>query len=61
LVNLQGIVSNPESGFKAIVNDEVLGAGEFVGNTKVKIVKISDLGVTFDFRGKKFSMGVNRD
>ena len=61
LVNLQGIVSNPESGFKAIVNDEVLGSGEFVGNTKIKIVKITDLGVTFSYQGKKFSKGVSRD
>ena len=61
LVNLQGIVSNPESGFKAIVNDEVLGAGEFIGSTKIKIVKITDLGVTFSYQGKKFSKGVSRD
>lgn len=61
LINLQGIVSNPDSGFKAIVNDEVLGVGEFIGNTKVKIVKITDLGVTFLYQGKKFSKGVSRD
>lgn len=61
LVNLQGIVSNPDSGFKAIVNDEVLGAGEYIGSTKIKIVKISDLGVTFEYQGKKFSKGVSRD
>lgn len=60
-INLQGIVSNPESGFKAIVNDEVLGVGELVGRTGIKIVKISDLGVTFLFQGKKFSKGVSRD
>ena len=61
LVNLQGIVSNPDSGFKAIVNDEVLGVGEFVGSTKVKIVSITDLGVTFVYQGKRFSKGVSRD
>ena len=61
MVNLQGIVSNPESGFKAIVNDEVLGAGEFIGSTKIKIVKINDLGVTFDYMGKRFTKGVSRD
>lgn len=60
-VNLQGIVSNPDSGFKAIVNDEVLGVGEFIGDTKIKIVKITDLGVTFLYQGKKFSKGVSRD
>jgi hypothetical protein len=61
LLNLQGIVSNPESGFKVIVNDEVLGAGEYVGSTKIKIVKITDLGVTFEYQGKRFSKSVNRD
>jgi hypothetical protein len=61
MVNLQGIVSNPDSGFKAIVNDEVLGAGEFIGSTKIKIVKITDLGVTFDYMGKRFTKGVSRD
>jgi hypothetical protein len=60
-INLQGIVSNPDSGFKAIVNDEVLGVGELVGKTGIKIVKISDLGVTFLYQGKKFSKGVSRD
>lgn len=60
-VNLQGIVSNPDTGFKAIVNDEVLGVGEFIGDTKIKIVKITDLGVTFLYQGKKFSKGVSRD
>ena len=60
-INLQGIVSNPDSGFKAIVNDEVLGVGELVGRTGIKIVKITDLGVTFLYQGKKFSKGVSRD
>ncbi len=60
-INLQGIVSNPDSGFKAIVNDEVLGVGEFVGKTGIKIVKISDLGVTFVHQGKRFTKGVSRD
>lgn len=61
MINLQGIVSNPESGFKAIVNDEVLSVGEMIGNTKIKIVKITDLGVTFQYQGKRFSKGVSRD
>jgi hypothetical protein len=61
LVNLQGIISNTDTGFKAIVNDEVLSAGEFIGKTKIRIVKITDLGVTFDYKGKKFSKGVSRD
>lgn len=60
-INLQGIVSNPDSGFKVIVNDEVLGVGEFIGKTGIKIVKITDLGVTFVYQGKRFSKGVSRD
>jgi len=61
LVELQGIVSNPESGFKAIVNNEVVGAGEYIGNSRIKVIKISDLGVTFEYEGKRFSKGVSRD
>ncbi len=61
LVNLQGVVSNAEGGFKAIVNDDVLGAGEFIGTTKIKIIKITDLGVTFEYKGRRFSKGVSRD
>ncbi len=61
MVELQGIVSNPESGYRAIVNNEVVGVGQFIGRTKIKIIKITDLGVTFDYQGKKFSKGVSRD
>jgi len=61
LIELQGIISNPESGYKAIVNNEVAGVGELVGNTKIKIIKITDLGVTFEYKGKRFSKGVSRD
>lgn len=61
LVNLQGIVSNAQSGYKAIVNDEVLEVGDFIGETKIRIIKITDLGVTFNYQGKKFTKGVSRD
>lgn len=60
-LELQGIISNPESGFKAIVNNEVVGAGEMIGSTGIKVLKISDLGVTFLYQGKRFSKGVSRD
>ncbi len=60
-LELQGIISNPESGFKAIVNNEVVGAGEMIGNTGIKVLKINDLGVTFLYQGKRFSKGVSRD
>ncbi|MBI4060087.1 MAG: hypothetical protein HY403_01520 [Elusimicrobia bacterium] len=61
LVDLQGIISNSEGGFKAIVNNEAAGAGEFIGRTKVRIVKITELSVTFDYQGKRFSKGISRD
>jgi hypothetical protein len=60
LVDLQGIISNTDSGFKAIVNNEVMGVGEFVAGTRIKIVKITDLGVTFDLQGKRFVKGVSQ-
>ncbi|PIR18873.1 MAG: hypothetical protein COV48_05110 [Elusimicrobia bacterium CG11_big_fil_rev_8_21_14_0_20_64_6] len=61
LVELQGIISNPDRGFMAIVNNEVVAAGDFIGTTKIKIIKITDLGVTFDYQGKRFIKNVNRD
>ncbi len=61
LVNVQGIISNAESGFRAIVNNEVFGAGESVGRTKITVVKITDNGVVFEYQGKRFSKDVNRD
>lgn len=60
-LELQGIISNPESGFKAIVNNEVVGVGEMIGSTGIKVLKINDLGVTFLYQGKRFSKGVSRD
>jgi hypothetical protein len=60
LVDLQGIISNTDSGFKAIVNNEVMSVGEFVAGTRIKIVKITDLGVTFDLQGKRFVKGVSQ-
>jgi hypothetical protein len=60
LVDLQGIISNTDSGFKAIVNNEVMSVGEFVIGTRIKIIKITDLGVTFDFQGKRFVKGVSQ-
>jgi len=59
-VELQGIISNTDSGFKAIVNNEVMSAGEFVAGTRIKIIKITDLGVTFDFQGKRFVKSVSQ-
>ena len=61
LLNLQGIVRSQDNVFKAIVNDEVLGSGEYVGRTKIKIVKINSRGVTFEYQGKRFLKGINRD
>jgi len=60
-LELQGIISNPESGFKAIVNNEVVGAGEMIGSTGIKVIRINDAGVVFEYQGKRFSKGVSRD
>jgi hypothetical protein len=61
LVDLQGVISNTDSGFKAIVNNEVMGVGEFVAGTRIKIIKITDLGVTFaDPQGKRFVKSVSQ-
>ncbi|MBI5210549.1 MAG: hypothetical protein HY927_11315 [Elusimicrobia bacterium] len=53
-VNLQGIVSMPE-GNKAIVNGDMVGEGEMVGQTQIKVVKITQQSVTFLHQGKRFS------
>ena len=58
-IELQGIISSPDGANKAIVNNEVVGPGEMVG--KVRVVRITDVGVTFEYKGKKFSRSVNKD
>ena len=57
LVDLQGIVST-EAGDKAIVNGEVVGEGDQVG--EIKIIKISQSAVVFLYRNKRFMKGISK-
>ena len=52
-LNLQGIVTTPD-GNKAIVNNDMYGEGEWIGNSGIKVLKISQIGVTFTHKGKTF-------
>ncbi|UPT75916.1 MAG: general secretion pathway protein GspB [Elusimicrobiota bacterium] len=58
-IELQGIVSG-EDGNKAIVNGDLVGVGELILG-KVKIVRITQAGVVFDYQGKKFTKSVSQD
>ncbi|MBI5246112.1 MAG: hypothetical protein HY923_02950, partial [Elusimicrobia bacterium] len=58
LVELQGIISGAD-GFKAIVNGDLVGVGETIN--KVRVVRINDAGVVFDYKGQKFTKTVSRD
>lgn len=57
-IALQGIVATPEEGNKAIINGEMVSEGDMVG--KVKVLKISQQGVTFLYKHRKFQMSVSR-
>lgn len=57
-INLQGIVSNAEGGHKAIVNGEMFAEGDRVAN--VKILQITQKGVVFLHKNKKFTKSVRR-
>ena len=57
LVELQGIVSTAE-GDKAIVNGEMVGQGDMIG--QVKVVRITPTGVVFLYRGKRFIKGISK-
>ena len=41
-------------GNKAIVNNDMYGEGEWIGNSGIKVLKISQIGVTFTHKGKTF-------
>jgi len=51
-IDLQGIITNPASGNRAIVNGEMVGEGQLVG--KVKVLKITSQKVVFSYKGKTF-------
>ncbi|MBI5883107.1 MAG: hypothetical protein HZB91_08385 [Elusimicrobia bacterium] len=52
-LSLQGIVTTPE-GNKAIINNDMYSEGEWIGNSGIKVLKISQTGVTFTHKGKAF-------
>lgn len=56
LIELKGIISGPSGEPKAIVNDEVVGAGQRVGG--VLVLRITETTVTFEHKGKRFTKSV---
>ncbi|MCX5797786.1 MAG: hypothetical protein NTY77_20035 [Elusimicrobia bacterium] len=58
-ISLQGIISTPE-GNKAIINNSMVGEGEWIGTTQFKVVKITQNRVTFFHKGKTFTRRVSR-
>jgi hypothetical protein len=58
LVDLQGIISTPDQGDKAIVNGEMVGEGDVIAG--VKVVKITPTGVVFTYHTKRFVKSVSR-
>jgi hypothetical protein len=62
LVDLQGIVSTPESGNRAIVNGEVVSEGDLVKTSAgpVKVLRITTQAVGFAYKDKRFNKSVNR-
>lgn len=64
-LELQGIVATPEGSSLAIVNNATVAVGqalEIEGYSEpVKIVRISALGVTFAYKGRRFTKNVSRD
>ena len=57
-IELLGIISGPSGAPKAIVNNEVVGVGERIGG--VRVVRITDMSVTFEYKGKKFTKSVGQ-
>lgn len=56
-VELQGIVST-EEGEKAIVNGEVVGAGDLISG--IKVLQITPRGVVFIYKGKRFTKTISK-
>lgn len=58
-IELQGIVSTADAGNKAIVNGDMVGEGEFIGQAKV--VRITSQGVVFLHKGRKFTKTISKE
>ncbi len=55
-IEVLGIISGPGGAPKAIVNNDVVGVGQRIGG--VRVVRITDTSVTFEYKGKKFTKSV---
>ena len=64
-IRLQGTVAIPGGASLAIVNDTTMSLGESFAvegySAKVRIVKISPVGVTFEYKKRRFMMSVNQE
>lgn len=64
-IELQGIVATPGGGSLAIVNGATVSSGEsfpiagYAG--KVRVLKISAMGVTFEYKKRRFTKNVNNE
>lgn len=65
MIELQGIVAVPGGGSLAIVNGATVSSGEsfpvagYAG--KVRVLKISAIGVTFEYKKRRFTKNVNNE
>lgn len=57
-IDLQGIISTSDQGQRAIVNGEMIGEGEFVG--QVKVLRITTQGVVFLYKGRRFTKTISK-
>jgi len=57
-IHLQGVISNAKGSNRAIVNGQSVREGQTVGG--VKVLRITQEGVVFGYKGKKFSRTISR-
>lgn len=64
-LELQGIVARPEGDSLAIVNGATVNEGEWFAvegfSAKVKVVRITNTEVTFEYKGKRLKKNVNAE
>ena len=64
-IDLQGTVDTPDGASLAIVNNTTMSLGESLSvegyAAKVRIVKISAAGVTFEYKKRRFVKSVNQE
>lgn len=57
-IDLQGIISTSDQGQRAIINGEMIGEGEFVGQARV--LRITTQGVVFLYKGRRFTKTISK-